>query len=143
MDEQKAWLGKGWACPVQLDPATGAIMVAQYETDIRQAIITILRTAPGERVMRPAFGCGINDLVFESINTATITRMQTAITTSLVTYEARIEVLSVDIDPIGAEDGMLLIELQYRIRRTNQVGNLVYPFYFRESGVAIVQGSRG
>jgi len=140
---QKDWLGRGWAYPAAIDPATGGIAAAEYEADIRQSILIIIGTAQGERVMRPDFGCGIHDLVFEAIDTALLTRVQTAVMNSMVKYEPRIEVLSVDIDPTEAGDGLLTIELQYRVRLTNQKDNLVYPFYFNEGGPSQVDGSRG
>jgi phage baseplate assembly protein W len=143
MDEQKAWLGRGWTYPVRINPATGGIAFSEYETDIRESILIILETARGERVMRPDFGCGIHDLVFEVIDIATLTRVESAVWESMTKYEARIEVLSVHTDPLDAANGLLRIELEYRVRRTNQVGNLVYPFYFREAGVGIVERSRG
>ena len=143
MDEQKAWLGRGWAYPVRIDPATGGIAFSEYEADIRESILIILQTSRGERVMRPDFGCGIHDLVFEVIDVATLTRVETTVWESMTKYEARIEVLSVRTDPLNAADGLLLIELEYRVRRTNQVGNLVYPFYFREAGVGLIERSRG
>jgi phage baseplate assembly protein W len=143
MDEQKAWLGRGWACPVRIDPMTGGIAYAEFEADIRESIVIILGTSRGERVMRPNFGCGIHDLVFEVIDVATLTRVETAVRDALTRYEARIEVERVSVDPLRAADGELRIELEYRVRRTNQLGNLVYPFYFREGGVGIVERSRG
>jgi len=143
MNEQKAWMGRGWAYPVKLDPATGMVAVDEYEVDIRHSILIILGTRRGERVMRPDFGCGIHDLVFETIDTAMLTRVQIAVKESLIKYEARIEVQRVDVDPLHAVDGELMIELMYRVRQTNQVGNLVYPFYFREGGVGLAAGSRG
>ena len=142
-NKQKDWLGRGWAYPVAIDPLTGGIAFAEYEVDIRQSIIIILGTARGERVMRPQFGCGIHELVFEVINVATLTRVQAAVTEAMVKYEPRIEVLSVNVDPLHAADGELTIEFEYRVRLTNQKDNLVYPFYFREGGVAQAQGSRG
>ena len=143
MDEQKDWLGRGWAYPVRIDPATGGLATAAYEADIRQSIMIILGTARGERVMRPDFGCGIHDLAFEAIDTALLTRIETEVRDSMTKYEARIEVLNVRADPFQANDGLLLIEFEYRVRKTNQVGNLVYPFYFREGGAADARGSRG
>lgn len=143
MNEQKDWLGRGWAYPVQIDPMSGSIAVAEYEADIRQSILIILETSRGERVMRPDFGCGIHDLVFEAIDVALLTRVETSVLEALTRFESRIEVLSVRADPFEAADGLLLIELEYRIHRTNQIGNLVYPFYFREAGVGLVEGSRG
>jgi len=143
MDERKEWQGRGWAYPVRIDPVTGAIAYSEFERDIRESILIILETAPGERVMRPDFGCGIHDLVFEVVDVAMLTRVEAAVRSALVRYEARIEVLSVHADPLDAAEGRLLVELEYRVRQTNQIGNLVYPFYFREGGVGLVAGSRG
>lgn len=160
VDEQKAWLGRGWAFPVNIDPITGGIAMAEYEADIRQAILIILHTARGERLMRPDFGCGIHDLVFDVVNVAMLTRVETEVREAMTRYEARIEVLNVRAapqatpdgkllsenvrpDPRATTEGKLLIELEYRIRRTNQIGNLVFPFYFREGGIGFVGGSGG
>lgn len=143
MDEQKAWLGRGWAFPVQIDPATGGIAVSEYETDIRQSIRIILGTSRGERVMRPDFGCGIHDLVFEVVDVSTLTRVETSVREAMAKFEARIEVLRVFVDPRDAAEGHLTVELEYRVRRTNQIGNLVFPFYFREGGIGNVERSRG
>jgi uncharacterized protein len=140
---QKDWLGRGWAYPVAIDPATGGIAAVEYEADIRQSILIILGTAQGERVMRPDFGCGVHDLVFEVIDTALLTRVRTSVTDSMVKFEPRIEVISVDVDPSQAADGLLTIDFEYRVRLTNQKDNLVYPFYFREGGPSQVDGSRG
>ena len=142
MDERKDWLGRGWAYPVRIDAATGGVAVAEAEADIHESIRIILGTARGERVMRPDFGCGIHDLAFEVIDVATLTRIETTVREALTQYEARIEVLSVSTDPLEAAEGVLLIELEYRVRRTNQLGNLVYPFYFREGGVGLVEPVR-
>jgi phage baseplate assembly protein W len=143
VNEQKDWLGRGWAYPTEVDPETGSVAVAEYEIDIRQAILIILETSRGERVMRPDFGCGIHDLVFATIDVATLTRIESEVRESLIKYEARVEVTSVRADPFEAANGLLLIELEYRVHRTNQIGNLVYPFYFREAGVGLVRVSRG
>jgi phage baseplate assembly protein W len=134
-DENKEFLGRGWSIPVALDPITGLVAFAEYQEDIRQAIRIIVETAPGERVMRPDFGCGIHDLVFASPDAGTLQRVQSVIEDALRKYEARIDVLSVLVqsDP-QASDGRLWIEVEYRVRKTNQVGNFVFPFYFNEGG---------
>jgi hypothetical protein len=134
MLERKEFLGVGWAFPPQLDPLTGTVAMSAYEQDIREAIRIIIETAPGERVMRPDFGCGIHELVFEVVDSATLQRVRSVVQDALIRYEARIDVLSVEASVDESVDGQLLIELQYRVRRTNQLGNLVYPFYFREGG---------
>jgi phage baseplate assembly protein W len=136
MENKKEFLGRGWAFPVQLDPQFGSVATAEFEDDVRQAIRIILGTAPGERVMRPDFGCGIYDLVFEVIDTTTMTRITNVVTDALTRYEPRIELTDVSVDPLWASEGRLEVNVEYRIRRTNQVGNLVYPFYFREGGQA-------
>jgi uncharacterized protein len=134
MDKQKEWQGRGWSNRIRIDPRTGWIALIAYEDDIHQSIEIILSTGRGERVMRPDFGCGIHDLVYDVIDIAMITRVETEVRESLVKYEARIEVLRVAADPRQAAEGMLLVEIEYRVRQTNQTGNLVYPFYFREGG---------
>ena len=120
--------------PVDLDPRTGLVATSEYEDNIRQSIRIVLETAPGERVMRPNFGCGIHDLVFAAVDTTTIQRIRSVIEEALRRYEARIEVLGVTVDEDATSEGKLLIELEYRVRKTNQIGNLVFPFYFREGG---------
>lgn len=142
VEQRKAWLGVGWAYPFAIDPATSSIATAAYELDIRQSILIILGTAPGERVMRPDFGCGIHDLVFESLDTALVTRIETTVRDALTRYEARIELLDVSVDTADFILGRLVVQLEYRVRKTNQTDNLVYPFYFREAGIGMAEGSR-
>jgi len=132
--ERKDFLGRGWAMPVALDSRTGHVASVAYEDDIRQSILIILETAPGERVMRPNFGCGIHEMVFESMDSTTMQRIRSTVEEALRRCEARIEVLDVTVDEAATLRGELLIQLEYRVRRTNQVGNLVFPFYFREGG---------
>ncbi|WP_224741271.1 GPW/gp25 family protein [Bradyrhizobium sp. 2S1] len=132
--DQKDFLGVGWAYPVSVDALTGDAAMARYERDVHQAIRIILETSHGERVMRPDFGCGIHDLVFEEINVTTLRAVEASVREALTRFEARIEIDNVTVDPRQALDGVLLITLTYRIRRTNQVDNLVYPFYFCEGG---------
>lgn len=143
MDEQKDWLGRGWAYPVQVDLVTGGVAESEAEDDIHQAIRIIIGTARGERVMRPDFGCGIHELVFEVMDRSTLTRVETAVRECLTKYEARIEVLGVEVDPLHATEGQLLVSIDYRVRQTNQIGNFVYPFYFREGGADVDLGIGG
>src|ERR687889_1464047 len=121
-------LGSGLAFPLQVD-RRGGIALASDETDVDQAIHLILSTAPGERPMRPEFGCGVHDFVFDTIDAETIGRMETEIRYSLDRWEPRIEVEKVDFDLDGVQRGELTITIGYRIRATNHKRNLVYPFY--------------
>lgn len=134
MDERKDFLGRGWAMPVALDPATGRVASVAYEQDIRQSILIILETAKGERVMRPDFGCGIHELVFTAVDSTAMQRIRSTVEDALRRYEARVEVIGVTVDEAATSEGRLLVEVEYRVRKTNQVGNLVFPFYFREGG---------
>lgn len=132
--ERKDFLGRGWSMPVALDARTGRVASVAYEDDIRQSILIILETAPGERVMRPNFGCGIHELVFTSVDTTAIQLIRSSVEEGLRRCEARIDVLGVNVDEDGISEGKLLVEIEYRVRKTNQTGNLVFPFYFREGG---------
>ncbi|RKT13292.1 hypothetical protein B0G69_6421 [Paraburkholderia sp. RAU2J] len=134
MDVKKEFLGRGWAYPPCLDPLTGAVEFAEFEDDVRQAVFIILGTAPGERLMRPDFGCGIYDMVFEVIDASTVTRVVNLVTEALTRYEPRISLTGVDVDPLFASEGRLEVTVNYLIRSTNQIGNLVFPFYFGEGG---------
>lgn len=132
--DRKDFLGRGWAMPVELDPRTGTVASVEYEDDIRQSILIILETAPGERVMRPNFGCGIHELVFTAIDSTAIQLIRSSVEEALRRCEARIDVLGVTVDEEANTEGKLLVEIEYRVRKTNQTGNLVFPFYFREGG---------
>jgi hypothetical protein len=131
-DSGKEFLGRGWAFPVALAPDTGQVDSAAYEDDVRQSIRIILGTSKGERVMRPDFGCGIHDLVFAAVSTQLIAQIKRDVREALRTYEARIDVLRVEVETARLSEGRLDVIIDYRIRATNQTGNYVYPFYFRE-----------
>ena len=132
--DQRDFLGVGWAYPVATDPMRGDVALAHYDRDVREAIRIILETTPGERVMRPSFGCGIHELVFEEINTTTVYAVQASVRDALITWEPRIELNEVIVDPLQAAEGLLLISIDYRIRDTNQLDNMVYPFFYTEGG---------
>ena len=121
-------LGSGIAFPLQVD-RRGGIALASDETDIDQAIQLILGTAPGERPMRPEFGCGVHDFVFDTIDAATVGRLETEVRRALDRWEPRIVLEEVEFDLSQMGEGQLLINIGYRIRSTNHKRNLVYPFY--------------
>jgi uncharacterized protein len=121
-------IGSGLAFPLQVD-RRGGIALARDETDIEQAIELILATAPGERPMRPEFGCGVHDFVFDTIDASTIGKMELAIREALDRWEPRVIVETVEFELDEVSDGRLIIDIGYRIRVTNTIRNLVYPFY--------------
>lgn len=106
--------------------------MSEYEEDIKEAIRIILSTSKGERVMRPDFGCGIYEFVFASLNTATLGMIETSVREALTLWEPRIDLVNVSVSEAEAEEGKLLISIDYRVRTTNNEFNLVYPFYLTE-----------
>jgi uncharacterized protein len=121
-------IGSGIAFPLRVD-RRGGVALAAGDEDVQEAIRVIIGTAPGERPMRPEFGCGIHDYVFESIDAYAVTCIEREILTALDRWEPRIDVLDIELDLSRAESGVLQIELTYALRATNDVRNLVYPFY--------------
>ncbi len=125
------FLGIGWKFPVGVDN-DGKISMSKHEQDIKEAIRIILGTAKGERVMRPDFGCGIHELVFEPINTSTINKVENGVRENLTLWEPRIELVKVEAQTDDSDNGKLEISIDYIVRSTNNRFNLVYPFYFKE-----------
>ena len=121
-------LGAGVAFPMRVD-ARGGLSISRYEDDVVEAIRIIIGTAKGERPMRPEFGCGIHDYVFEAIDAYTIGRLDYEIRVALDRWEPRIDIVDIEFDDAGAGAGRLLIDITFQLRSTNDVRNLVYPFY--------------
>jgi uncharacterized protein len=121
-------VGTGLAFPLRVD-RQGAVALISGSDDINEAITLILSTAQGERPMRPLFGCGIHDYVFESIDAYTIGRLEREVRIALDRWEPRIEVTGITVDTSEAESGRLPIDIAYVVRATNDRRNLVYPFY--------------
>lgn len=124
------FLGVGWKFPPDLSGGRAAL--AAGEESIHQSIWIILATAPGERVMRPDFGCGIHNLVFALSNGTTAGLIAFEVRQALLRWEPRIEVLDVRVTPA---DERLLVDVEYCIRATNSRFNLVYPFHLERGGV--------
>lgn len=127
----RIFLGKGWQFPVAVDER-GELEVAEYEESVRQSIWLVLGTAKGERVMRPDFGCGIYDMVFEVNSSTTAAEAAEQVRDALLSFEPRIDVLDIEVSP-GEDGEVLYISIDYQVRATNTVFNLVYPFYLEGS----------
>jgi len=108
-------------------------LMSVHEEDIKEAIWIILSTSKGERVMRQDFGCGIYEFVFATINTATMGLIEASVREALTLWEPRIELVNVNVSVGKADEGKLLISIDYRVRSTNNEFNLVFPFYLKES----------
>jgi phage baseplate assembly protein W len=122
------FIGNGWAFPVRVD-STGGIALVGSDREIVEAIRLILGTAPGERPMRPEFGCGVHDYVFAPADENTAGRLAFEVRRALDRWEPRIDVTDVVVGFDAEDDGVLYIDVQYRIRGTNDPRNLVFPFY--------------
>lgn len=123
------FLGAGLAFPFQADP-TGSLLLRSGREKIEESIRLILSTRPGERPMRPEFGCAAHDLVFApAASPRTIGAVSRAVEEALARWEPRIEVRSVVARPGEGELGALYVEVEYVIRATNDPRNLVHPFY--------------
>lgn len=128
----KEFLGTGWSFPIQADPLSGRIRTVSQEEDIQQAIRLILMTRPGERVMRPEFGCRIYEYLFGTADYTSLSGMRHAVEEALENWEPRITEVNVNVRLENGESGFILIEIDYRVRTTNNPYNLVFPFYLNE-----------
>ena len=124
------WLGTGLRFPVRPDPATGSIPYVDGMELIRQAVETILDTEPGERIMLPAFGCGLRRYLMEPNTLTTRTSMQQDITDALQRWEPRVRLTNVAVTP-GEDPSLVWIEIAYVRLADLRPDNLVYPFYLK------------
>ncbi|MFF3641077.1 GPW/gp25 family protein [Streptomyces sp. NPDC002564] len=122
------FIGRGWGFPLRVGP-TGGIGMVDREREIEEAIRLVLGTAPGERPMRPEFGCGIHDHVFAPGDSATAGRVAHHVRSALERWEPRIEVGDVAVAFDAVDEGTLYIDVRYTVRTTNDRRNLVFPFY--------------
>jgi len=143
----KSFLGTGWAFPPEFELRQGEMTLRQGEVseylvssvrmvsedeDIRQSLWILLSTNPGERVMFPAFGCGIRAHVFATVTEGMIAELKDLVERAILLFEPRINLENLDVYVRDALDGILDINISYTIRTTNTRGNMVYPFWFRQ-----------
>jgi phage baseplate assembly protein W len=127
MSEGGDFIGRGWGFPAGISPA-GAVRLVGGPEELDAAIRMILSTMPGERVMRPEFGCAVSGLVFAPLTAGTLGLVEQAVREALERWEPRITLDRVEAVP-DRGSGLVLIEIGYRVRATNDPRNLVYPFY--------------
>jgi uncharacterized protein len=126
-------IGTGISFPLRID-RLGGLALSTGHTDIEEAIDVILGTAPGERPMRPEFGCGVHNYVFDTIDAYTLGRIDYEIRAALDRWEPRIDVVDIQPDLSRQSEGVLMLDITYSIRATNDIRNLVYPFYLIPEG---------
>ncbi len=136
----KAFLGVGWSFPPEFHKhgSDMSVRMVAEEEDIRESLKILLNTRPGERVMQPAYGCGLHTMVFETLSESAVTEIKDVIERAVLFYEPRITLESVNVNTDEIYEGRLLIRLDYTVRRTNSRSNVVYPFYFIEGSLVRV-----
>ena len=125
------FIGRGWRFPIKVN-ARGAIDWSEGPDRLRDAIWIVVKTAMGERVMKPEFGSGSDGFVFQPNSAATRAALSQAVRKALVTWEPRIDLDSVRVDEVPGETSQVIVAIDYRIRTTNELFNLVLPFYLEE-----------
>ena len=131
MAELRAILGTGFGFPLRIG-GRGGFPLAREEQDVAEAITLVLATSPGERLMRPEFGCGIHDYVFAPNNASTRGAIAHQVQRALMRFEPRIDLLEVRAETTPEQQNLILIRIDYRIRANNAFHNIVYPFFLAE-----------
>lgn len=122
------FIGSGWAFPLRVD-GTGRIALVDRDRELEEAMTVILSTYPGERAMRPGFGCRLRDYVFRGADDDSIASLSVEVRNALVRWEPRVDIDRVTVTPHVQDRSMLLIDIQYTPKHTNDARNLVFPFY--------------
>jgi phage baseplate assembly protein W len=127
------FLGSGWSFPPTFDNHSAAVVMTAGVEDIQRSLQIIFTTALGERIMNPAFGCNLDEMVFEAMNTGKLAYIENLLRTAILYHEPRIDAKTVTLTPDQAE-GVLLIQIEYTVRSTSSRFNFVYPFYLTTPG---------
>lgn len=132
MEDKLTFLGRGWSFPPTFDHDLGTVQMLEYEADVASSLEILLGTMRGERVMVPHYGCNLDELIFESLDTRMKTLMIDKIESAILYHEPRIELEKVTLDDSRELEGIVLIEIIYRVKTTNSRFNFVYPYYKQE-----------
>ena len=122
------FLGKGWSFPPSFNAQSKAVDITEKEEDINRSLQILLTTTVGERVMQPRYGCNMEDLLFEPLNTSTKTIIIDKIKTAILYFEPRIDARSITLNTQNELEGEILIEIEYEVRATNSRFNFVFPY---------------
>lgn len=126
---RREYLGRGWSFPPTFNRQRGGVDMLEDEADIASSLEILLTTALGERTMLPQYGCNLDELVFESLDTRMKTLMADKVQTAILYFEPRIEIETVRLDDSRELEGLILIEVVYTVKATNSRFNFVFPFY--------------
>lgn len=125
------FIGRGWSFPPTFRKESGGVDMTEGKDDIQSSIEILLSTLPGERVMRPDYGAGMERLLFEPFNTTLRTRMENVIERAILLHEARVILDKVELEAVP-EEGFIRIKIEYTVAGTNTRNNFVFPFYIEE-----------
>lgn len=126
---KKSFLGTGWSFPPEFSKSSKMVILSSDEKDIQESLEIILSTRLGERIMKPSFGCNLDELLFKSLDLSLITSVKNLVENAILYFEPRIDVNSINIENSNDTKGLLLIEIDFTVRSTNSRTNMVYPFY--------------
>lgn len=132
MSSSNDFLGKGWSFPPAFNPQLKTIELTEKEIDINRSLQILLSTTVGERIMQPKYGCNMEELLFEPLNTSTKTIIIDKIKTAILYFEPRIDAKSITLHTQNELEGEVLIEIEYEVRATNSRFNFVFPYYKNE-----------
>lgn len=125
----RPFLGRGWSFPPAFNRDRAGVEMLEEEADIVSSLEVLLTTARGERIMLPQYGCNLEELVFESLDTRMKTLMADKVESAILYHEPRIELERVRLDDSRESEGVVLIEVMYRVKSTNSRFNFVFPYY--------------
>ncbi|MBK8983224.1 MAG: GPW/gp25 family protein [Ignavibacteria bacterium] len=132
MGNEKSFLGTGWSFPPAFSNKINEVKMLSDEEDIQSSLHILLTTRPGERVMQPAYGCNLDELVFESLSTTFKSYIRDLVKTAILYHEPRIKLNSIELDDSGEYEGVVLIIIDYTIISKNTRFNYVFPYYKNE-----------
>jgi len=121
-------IGRGWAFPPRVGP-NGGLLLTNERNELNEALHVILSTSPGQRVMRPTFGCRLHELVFAPNDSQTAAQARRFVEEALGMWEPRVNVLNIRVYPDPRERFRLVIEVDYEVKATRDQRTLVYPFF--------------
>lgn len=128
----KSFLGTGWSFPPAFEAEQAQVQMVSDEVDIRQSLVILLSTMPGERPVKPKYGCDLHSLIFEPLTGATRFLIKDMIRTAVLFYEPRIELEDIEIEQRDEGEGLTVVTLHYLVKAVNVRSNIVFPFYKTE-----------
>jgi phage baseplate assembly protein W len=136
-DEVQSFLGAGWGFPPAFTRSPDMVQMVSDEKDIKESIFIILSTTPGERIMQPEFGCDLKRLAFEINDSTLIATFNHLIYHALLNFEPRVNYIDTHIIDRNELDGILHLQINFKIITTNTRHNIVFPFYLQGEGTNV------